>query len=510
MKKNSASQWFNTYLTAKKKGKDPYFDVDQIEDMLDYLEETNNLRYYDEVLALGLKLHPFHEDLQIRRCRKLLYDGYTQEALQQTNELQLPGNPEVEILRVQCYATLNDFKSVRKVIMELEKTDHHALEIVLEELVILLDDRDLFQQSKPYLTWGLELFPDNLVLQEELCYVYESEGKYTEAIQIANKLIDRHPFANEYWFMLGRLYLINHEYEKAVEACDFAQTCDPEAAQDADLQMLKIYGLYLNESYEKVLEVYEECNKSSTNLDRLLPMIAECYLRMGNRDKCIELMQDYNNEGHDPSENFLSVFRVCLELGQKEGAVRSLMQAYEQFPQDLRVLCLLTTYYIEENELEKAMHFFDEIVEVIRTCPLTKEDASVLHQAGQALCLVGKAKEAIILFDKAFEVDPDIPNQEIYYSFAYAKIGDMKQFSSYLNEAVDEEEEANDVLDDLDDSYDLQDLEEDEALDGRETPSGQKQMLSMKDLLVPMTKESSQQLIKDLIQQFLANKDNKN
>ena len=35
-------------------------------------------------------------------------------------------------------------------------------------------------------------------------------------------------------------------------------------------------------------------------------------------------------------------------------------------------------------------------------------------------------------------------------------------------------------------------------------------MLSMKDLLVPMTKESSQQLIKDLIQQFLANKDNKN
>ena len=107
-------------------------------------------------------------------------------------------------------------------------------------------------------------------------------------------------------------------------------------------------------------------------------------------------------------------------------------------------------------------------------------------------------------------MDPDIPNQEIYYSFAYAKIGDMKQFSSYLNEAVDEEEEANDVLDDLDDSYDLQDLEEDEALDGRETPSGQKQMLSMKDLLVPMTKESSQQLIKDLIQQFLANKDNKN
>ena len=95
MKKNSASQWFNTYLTAKKKGKDPYFDVDQIEDMLDYLEETNNLRYYDEVLALGLKLHPFHEDLQIRRCRKLLYDGYTQEALQQTNQLQLPGNPGV-------------------------------------------------------------------------------------------------------------------------------------------------------------------------------------------------------------------------------------------------------------------------------------------------------------------------------------------------------------------------------------------------------------------------------
>ena len=508
MNTNSASQWFNTYLTAKKKGKEPYFDVDQIEEMLDYFEETNNLKYYDEVLALGLKLHPFHENLQIRQCRKLLYDGYYEEALQHTNQLQMPENPEdVEILRVQCYAFMNDFKAVRKLIDELEQSDSDALESVLEELVILLDDRDQFKQSKEFLSRGLERFPHNLILQEELCYVYESEGNYPKAIQIANDLIDQNPFSHDYWFTLSRLYLMNREYEKAVEACDFAQTCDTQTTDDPDLQMLKIYALYLNESYEKVLEVYEENKKGSTNMERLRPLIAECYLRMGDREKCIEIMQDYNSEGHEPSENFLSVFRVCLDLGQKEGAIRSLMQAYEQFPQDLRVLCLLTTYYIEENELEKAMHFFDKIVQVIRTCPLTKEDASVLHQAGQALCLIGKAKEAIILFDKAFEIDPDIPNKDVYYSFAYAKMGDMEHFSSYLADATEAYTEGANNPEETDDTYDS--LDEEDGVNGAADDNNDLP-LSMKDLLMPMTQESSQQLIKDLIQQYLANKDNKN
>lgn len=58
MKKDDISRLLQHYLSAKEEGKEPYFDADQIDEMLDSFEDSNDYTYFDEVLALGLKLHP--------------------------------------------------------------------------------------------------------------------------------------------------------------------------------------------------------------------------------------------------------------------------------------------------------------------------------------------------------------------------------------------------------------------------------------------------------------------
>ena len=61
-------------------------------------------------------------------------------------------------------------------------------------------------------------------------------------------MIDKNPYSNDYWFTLGRLYSISGDYEKAIEAFDFALTCDD---SNEELKILKAYCLYMNENYER-------------------------------------------------------------------------------------------------------------------------------------------------------------------------------------------------------------------------------------------------------------------
>ena len=74
MKKDDISRLLQHYLSAKEEGKEPYFDADQIDEMLDSFEDSNDYTYFDEVLALGLKLHPGNSALQIKKGRQFAYN----------------------------------------------------------------------------------------------------------------------------------------------------------------------------------------------------------------------------------------------------------------------------------------------------------------------------------------------------------------------------------------------------------------------------------------------------
>ena len=58
MDKNKSLSPLERYLEAKRENKDLYMDTFEIETLLNYLEDNDNLMYYEEIVKLGLKLHP--------------------------------------------------------------------------------------------------------------------------------------------------------------------------------------------------------------------------------------------------------------------------------------------------------------------------------------------------------------------------------------------------------------------------------------------------------------------
>ena len=48
MKKKDISRLLQRYLTGHQEGKDAYFDADEIDELLDSFEESDDYTYYDE------------------------------------------------------------------------------------------------------------------------------------------------------------------------------------------------------------------------------------------------------------------------------------------------------------------------------------------------------------------------------------------------------------------------------------------------------------------------------
>lgn len=438
MKKDDVSRLLQRYLSARHEGKELYFDADEIDELLDSFEESDDYTYYDEVLALGLKLHPDSIDLKIRQCRQYVYNQDYDSALILIDHIADTDNQDLDMLRLECYCSLNQYEKVVEFIEELIASRCDYLESVFEYIAPILNDLELHKEAHDFIDRGRVLFPDNLILKDELCYTLETEGDIEQAIRICNELIDRNPYSNDYWFTLGRLYSMIAEYDKAIEAFDFALTCDE---SDVELKLLKAYCLYMNESYEKAIEVYTEIKSEDGEEDetiaRIKPFMADCYIKLENYQGGYDLLKDLlkeNTSDYDPSA-YISFVRCCLETDHITEGVKALKKAVRLFPDNVNILSLLALTSMENGDDAQAVEATHQLFNVLdaRKEP-SKEDCDNLFQTGQYLYGQGDIEKALKYYNKVLEFDPDRPHLHLQLAIAYLAKGDLKQFGEHFRQ----------------------------------------------------------------------------
>lgn len=436
MKKDDISRLLQHYLSAKEEGKEPYFDADQIEDLLDSFEESNDFTYYDEVLALGLKLHPGNSSLLIKKCRQYAFKAEYNSALALLENIAETDNQDLDMLRLECYCSLDQYPKALEITEDLIARDCEYLEEIFEYISPLLNDLDMTDEARDYVDRGLALFPGNLILKNELCYILEAEGDVAEAIRLCNELIDKNPFSYEYWFMLGRLYSMDMEYEKAIEAFDFALTCDD---SDIELRILKAYCLYMNESYEKALEEYMDIEKEGEVALRIIPLMAECYIKMERFEEAYQLLSTIINEPdmEDGATNYINYLHCCSETNRIEEATSVLFKAVRLYPDNVRILSLIALGLLDRGKKKEAINLTNKIYNILDkrdTDSVTREECDSLLHAGQYLYYKGEVDKAISYFQKVLDINPKTPMIHIHLAMAYLDNNDVRNFTKHVQQ----------------------------------------------------------------------------
>lgn len=439
MKKDETSRLLHRYLSGHKEGKDAYFDADEIDDLLDSFEESDDYTYYDGVLALGLRLHPGNNELQIRKCRLYVYNEEYDSALALIGTIAETENQDLDMIRLECYCMMNAYDKVIEYTEKLIAGECEYLEDLFEYLVPIMSDIEMYDNALDYINRGLLLFPDNLVLKDELCYNLEIEGNLEQAIQVCNEMIDKNPYSYEYWFTMGRLYSMAADFDKAIEAFDFALTCDD---SDEEVKILKAYCLYMNENYEKAIEVYNDVAVDQTTQIRIKPLLAECYIKLENYEQGYILLKDLiNKKGQaDDANNYINYIRCCAETERRQEASNALIKASELYPDNVRILSLLALTYQENGNDKKALEMTERLFDVLdQSEEKQPEDVESLFQAGQFLYMRGETDKALKYFHKVFDTNPDMPYIHIHIAMAYLAKGDMKRFGEHYSQTSPEE-----------------------------------------------------------------------
>lgn len=446
MKKEDISPLLQRYLSACDSGKEPYFDADELIELLDSFVDSVENEHFEDILALGLKLHPGNIDLQVRQCRFYIFNEEYDSALALVETIGETENQDLDLVRLECYCMLERYDTIKEYTNKLIEKKCDYLESIFEYIVPLLNDMDMDKEARDYNKIGLELFPKNPTLREELGYSLEIKGDIAGSIKIYNELIDENPYSFDYWFTLGRLYSFNKEFDKAIEAFDFALTCNDSSP---DLKILKAYCYYMNENYEKALELYAEIvnapqsspqQKMILNL-RVSSLMAECYMKLEDYEGAYGLLKHLvDNNMVFETMTYIDFIRCCSETDRGKEASDTLLNAVKRYPDDIRLLSLLAMTYVENGEDELAIETTERLFDALdRGKHNIPEDYENLINAGQFLYLKGNTDQALKYYKKVLEVRPRTPYIHIHMAMAYLAKGDMKRFGEHFGKTTPKE-----------------------------------------------------------------------
>lgn len=430
MENDDYSKLLERYLSALGKGKEAYFDADEIVFLLDCFEEEDELTHYDGVLEIGLKFYPGHDELKIKKCRSLTLNDQYQEALILADSIKEKNNQELDIIRLECYFYLGNHEAaynyLDELIVEISCT---YVEELFEHFATFLNDLEMIDSAETLIRYGLLEFPDNIVLNNELCYLYELKGEINEAINVCNNVIDRNPYSYEFWFTLGRLYSLKYEYEKAIDAFDFACACDK---PDNELLISKAYCLFMNENYNKAIDAYKELLPDKDN-EHIKSLIAECYVKLENFEEAYQLLKDIiKQKGIAEAPTYINFIRCCVETDREREASQMLLKATDLFPDNVRILSLLALTYLENGSEEMAFSITDKIFKQLELVNNENtDDCDKLLQKGQFLFMRGEFKKALKYYKKILKLNPAMPFMHFHLAMAYFSLGDMEQFTKH-------------------------------------------------------------------------------
>ena len=150
------------------------------------------------------------------------------------------------------------------------------------------------------------------------------KGDFGRAIEYNNRLLDLDPYSFEGWVNIGKLYSMNKQYDKAIDAFDFALTINE---NDVSALKMKALSLYLNDNAPEAIHVFEECIRISPDDESLYDSLLEGYEALEQYDPMSRVI-DIREKRFRPKG--IATRRAFVEL--LKGNVAAARELYAKIP----------------------------------------------------------------------------------------------------------------------------------------------------------------------------------
>lgn len=339
------------FIADCKTGGSPYLSMEDLSDMLEYLIENSSegsdqddlntsSEWYKLMRDYALSVYPADAEIDAKLCRLAITfsDLETLDALLTLH--QYDDDDEFKVVKAEFLLKVDKISELNAYVAALEEEGSADMELLYERVGMYSVVLDKMRFAYKWLKKGTALFPKNELLADEYAGVLQYIGAVDEAIEVFDRLLSLNPFDAIYWLSIGKLYAVKGDYELAIEAFDFALSCNSDHELDTELLVLKMFCLFLNNSYQQTIEVAKELvEKESYDSDFANSFLTSCYIEMQDYESAYSILKqlDFLNLNKIESvSHWMNYILVCIETQRYEEA-REKLESLEELVQKMIV-----------------------------------------------------------------------------------------------------------------------------------------------------------------------------
>jgi Tfp pilus assembly protein PilF len=358
------------------------------------------------LLLAEYKLQKAKDDIKARDFTR------ARERLNQSLEYR-PNNLEALYLAARTARRDRDYKKAREYLSLYEAKKGISEAKKLEEDLALAQTGKLSLVEKKLFVFVLEKHEDSPFILEALAQGYMYSGRWPEAIQCLDRLVEYWP--EDYAVYVWRGWVFESLLQPSRAETEFRQALNLRPDQDdARLRLAEV--LVLEQQYELASVELETLRKNQPNDEVVTRLMAQCYAERNRLDEAEALLLPLLEKNPKDASILREMGNVALKQARWQDAENWLRQSLKLAPRDLLAnfslhKCLQQLGKDDEaeklqsliNELQKDQKRLEQLLSEIT---IAKDSVPIRIEASRVLLRLGQEGEAIKLLESVLQEDP--------------------------------------------------------------------------------------------------------
>ncbi len=414
-----------------------YFDVEELETIVDYYLGKGRTKDSAKALEFGLELHPQSTALQTKRAKVYLAVGDFKKAFRILDSLTDSNDYELQLLKVEALLKLGRDKEADLLSKKIVEDENVEVDNIYLDIAYIYFGLLNFESAIKYLTKGDEFNGRNMDLLFELGFCYEQLSEKEKAIETYNRIIDIDSFMSEAWFNLGQVYFSMQDYSKALNAYEFALTINE---NDSLANLQKAHTHFQLGQYEKAVEGYKIYEKEAFDPWQAKLFIGECYEKLEKYEEAVAYYQLSLLENPDNYDALTGIGICFLEQEKFAESIDYINKALELNPDASDAWVYLAEGLIGINDNDNALLAY------IKSITLDPEQPDTLMSVANICMDRGEFNIAMDYYKQAFKMDSSLEYIHLFMAVAQYKLGILKNSVDLLKFASQQNADARELF----------------------------------------------------------------
>ena len=412
-----------------KQGEEFFFDLDELEGLMDHYMDRREIRRAKAVLNHAIKLYPGSLTLRLRQAQVLANGGQTVKAVPILRELLSiePHNDEVHLTLGSVYSHMMEHRlAVKHYKQALLFADMESRRDIRVDIALEFENLGDWKAAIRQLQEALKEDAQNDTAIYELAFCFERTLQFRQASNFYKQYVEENPYSFAAWYSLGNALQQCGRYTEAIDAYDFAIAIED---QFGPAYHQKAEALVAMERYTDALTTYRDTLAFEDASPGTQCYMGECLERLGD----LETAEHCYKASLELDPNFPD---ACIGLGVLADLRGHFAEACTHFEQAISLdagqadyFLLLATSYKKLGENEHAENTY------IKGLLLDNAHEELWLERIDNMQMQDEHESAMPLIDAALEIAPSsipIMYRRFISQYALKRFAQAFEYLEYL------------------------------------------------------------------------------